>query len=268
MNGFARLRVATSDLRIRRRSLVVWSIAVLLVVLMVIGVYPSIHHNSSIDSIYADLSPTAQALLGGSNLTSPAGYLSTQLFAFFLPAIVLVFAIGRGAAAIAGEEEERTLDLLLAQPVTRTALYLEKGLAVFAGVTLLTAAAWLPISTLHGPLGLDLPGSHLLAICVQLGLFCLALAFVADGVAAATGRRAIGIAVSAGYTFVSYIVYGLAATIHWLRPVRPLTLWRWYLGGDPLGSGFDGWGLVVLAVTCLVALGAGAAAFSRRDVHA
>ena len=110
--------------------------------------------------------------------------------------------------------------------------------------------------------------AQLLAICVQLGLFCLALAFVADGVAAATGRRAIGIAVSAGYTFVSYIVYGLAATIHWLRPVRPLTLWRWYLGGDPLGSGFDGWGLVVLAVTCLVALGAGAAAFSHRDVHA
>lgn len=261
-------RVAGSDLRIRRRSTGVWFVAVVLLVAMVIGIYPSIHHNASIDSIYSDLSPTAQALLGGSHLTSPAGYLSTQLFAFFLPAVLLVFAVGRGAAAVAGEEEDRTLDLLLAQPVTRRALYVEKAVAVVAGVTVLTFASWLPLVVLHRSLGLDLPETHLLAVCVQMGLFCLALGLIGDAAGAAGGRRAVGISVSAAYTFVSYVIYGLSATIHWIHPLRPLTLWRWYLGDDPLTHGFDGVDVLVLVAVCVISVVVGAEAFHRRDLHA
>jgi ABC-2 type transport system permease protein len=261
------LRVTTSDLRLRRLSLIVWAVSVLLLVLMIVGVYPSVRDNPSLDSIYADLSVTAQALLGGSDLTSPVGYLSTQLFAFFLPAVLLVFAIGRGAAAVAGEEEDHTLDLLLAQPVARRSLYLEKTLAVAIGLVLLVLASWLPLACFGTAVRLDLPTVNVLATFVQLGLFCLALALGAEAVAAATGRPAVGTAVSAGYAAISYVVYGLSATVHWLTYLRPITLWRWYLGNDPLRTGFGGPEVAVLVALCGLLVLAGVTAFVRRDLR-
>ncbi len=262
------LGVTGSDLRLRRTSLLMWSAAVAILVAGIAAIYPTVRANPSLDNIYGDLSPTLQALLGGSSLTSPAGYLNTQLFAFFLPAVLLVFAIGRGAGSIAGEEEERTLDLLLAQPVDRRRLYVEKALAVLVGVVALTIACVVAVVAVRAPADLTLPYGHLVAVCVQMGLLCAALGLGAQAIAAATGRRAVGIAAAAGYTFVSYVVYGLSTTVHPLYYVRPLTLWRWYLGGDPLTTGFGGEAVGVLVATSVVIVAAGMFAFRRRDLHA
>lgn len=235
---------------------------------LVVAVYPSIRVNSSYDTLYQDLSPTLQALLGGSNLTSPAGYLSTQLFAFFLPAVVLIFAIGRGAEAIAGEEEQHTLDLLLAQPLSRRSAYLQKSAAVVAGTAAMAVASWIPLVALDSAVRFDLPVTRLTGACLQLGLFSCALALGAQAVAAAAGRRTSGIAVAVGYAVSSYFVYGLSMTVHPLSYLRPFTLWRWYLANDPLHAGTGSIEVAVLLGVCVVFLIAGAAAFDRRDLRA
>lgn len=262
------MRLLVSELRLRWVSLVGWAVAIAALLVLILVIYPSIKDNDSLNSIYAGMDPATRALLGGSNLTSPVGYLNTQVFAFFLPAVLLVFAVGRGAAALAGEEQDRTLDLLLAQPVPRWAAYVGKAAALAVGVGVLTLAALIPLLALNGPVGLDLPASALAAVSVQMGLFVLALGLVAQALAAASGRKVVGVAAVAGYAFVSYLAYGLSATVSWLEPFKPLTLWRWYLGNDPLSHGFGGPEVAVLVSVCLVALGAGSLAFQRRDLRA
>jgi ABC-type transport system involved in multi-copper enzyme maturation permease subunit len=114
----------------------------------------------------------------------------------------------------------------------------------------------------------DLPAANLAAVCLQMGLFALALSLAAQAIAAATGRRGYGLSVVAGYTFVSYVIYGMSETVTWLRNVRPLMLWRWYLLNDPLVSGFSWPGIAVLIGACLAALAGGMFFFSRRDLRA
>ena len=63
---------------------------------------------------------------------SAAGYLGSELFSFMVPLLLLIAAVGAGARAIAGEEERGTLDLLLANPVSRRRLVLEKLAALAA----------------------------------------------------------------------------------------------------------------------------------------
>lgn len=267
MTGAAHLGLLRSELRLARRSLLLWALSIAALVLLVVAVYPSIRDQSSLNSIYGDLSPAAQTLLGGSDLTSPAGYLSTQLFAFFLPSVLLVFAIGHGASAVAGEEERHTLDLLLAQPMRRRWLYLQKAASVLTGVVLLTVATWVPLVAVDSAVGFRLPVAHLTAACAQLGLFCMALALCAQAIAAVTGRRAIGIAVTTAYTATSYVIYGIGASVHWLADVRPVTLWRWYLSNDPLRTGAGAAELITLCAITVVALAAGAGGFERRDLR-
>lgn len=257
-----------SELRMRRLSLAIWSVAVGLLVLMIAAVYPSVRDSPSLDSIYADLPPAAQELLGGSDMTSPAGYLSTQVFAFFLPAVILVYGLGRAAATVAGEEEDRTLDLLLAQPLSRTNAYLQKAVAVGVGLVVLGLASLVPLLALNGPVRFDLPVVNLTAAVAQMTLFCLALALWTQAISAATGRRVLGLAAVIGYVVVSYVVYGLSSSIAWLERLVPLTLWRWYLGNDPLQSGFGGVECLVLGACAAAALVAGVWLFGRRDLHA
>lgn len=257
-----------SELRLRRTSLIVWTVAVALLVLMIVAVYPSIRDSPELDSIYSELSPAAQQLLGGSDLTSPVGYLSTQLFAFFLPAVLLVYVLGRSAATMAGEEEDRTLDLLLAQPLARWRAYLQKASAVAIGLLLLCLASLVPLLAFNSAVRFDLPVTDLTAVVAQMGLFCLALGMWAQTLSAATGRRIVGLSATVGYLVLSYLVYGLSTSIAWMAHLRPLSLWRWYVGNDPLQNGFGAAECLVMVATTMVAVALGIWLFDRRNLHA
>jgi ABC-2 type transport system permease protein len=261
------MKLLHSELRLRWVSLTLWCVAIVLIMLLIVAFYPSVRDDPSLNAIYEGLSQSAQGLLGGSDLTSPSGYLSTQVFAFFLPIVVLVFGLARGAASLAGEEEDRTLDLLLAQPVPRWSAYLQKSAALFVGLLLLTLASWLPLVLVGPAVRLDLPWTNTLAVCVQMGLFALALSLWAQAISAASGRRGVGLAVVSAYAFVAYLVYGLADAVSWLAPVKGLSLWRWYLGNDPLDTGFGATEVLVLLLTSLAALAVGTALFARRDLR-
>jgi ABC-2 type transport system permease protein len=113
-----------------------------------------------------------------------------------------------------------------------------------------------------------LPLTNLAAVCLQMGLVCCLLALAAQAIAGATGRRTVGIAVTTGYTTVSYVLYGLSATVHPLTYLKPLTPWRWYLANDPLRTGVGYTEVIVLLVACAVMVIAGAILFRARDLHA
>lgn len=262
------MSLVLSELRLRRKSTIAWTISIALLVTTIVAFYPSVSENAGTESLYEGLSEPAQELLGGSDVSSPVGFLSTQLFAFFLPAVLLVFVLGRSAATLAGEEEDRTLDLLLAQPLARWAAYTQKAAAIALNLFVLSIAALLPLLVLNSPVGFDLPAVNLTAVVTQMFLFCLALGMLTQAISSATGRRGFGLAVVIGYTVVSYLIYGLGASIAWMEHLVPLTLWRWYLGNDPLTNGFGAAECAVLVATTAVAIVAGAWAFNRRDLHA
>jgi len=186
-----------------------------------------------------------------------AGYLSTQAFSFFLPTILLVFAVGRGAATLAGEEQDRTLDLLLAQPLPRWSAHLQKASALAVSLVIIGIAILVPLAAFNSAVQFNLAVSNLAAVVVQTVLFCLALALWSQAISAAVGRRVVGVAAVTGCAVVSYFVYGLSSSIEWLQHLRPLTLWRWSLGNDPLTSGFGGSEFLVLCATGAVAVGVG-----------
>lgn len=262
------MSLVSSELRLRWISLTAWAVAIAALVALVVGFYPSVRDNSALNSVYEELGPSAQALLGGSDATSAAGYLSTQLFAFFLPAVLLVFVLGRAAATLAGEEEDRTLDLLLAQPLPRWSAYSQKTAALACGLAGLGVATLIPLLALNGPVEFNLPVANLIAVVLQMLLFCFALGAWTQALAAAFGRRVVGLAVVVGYAVISYLVYGLSSNIDWLEHLRPGTLWRWYLGNDPLTSGIGWQSAVVMCGTAIVGIVVGTALFDRRDLRA
>jgi ABC-2 type transport system permease protein len=257
-----------SDLKLRWRSLMWWVIGVIALVAISDAFYPSIAGDPSLNAVMEQIPDSLRPLLGPEDITSPVGYLASQLYLSLLPALLLVFAIGRGVALLAGEEEDHTLDLLLAQPISRASLYVQKFLGLAIGIALLSLASWIPTAILAEPTGLDISATSLAAATLQL--FALATFFgaLAMAVSSAVGRKGLGIAVAAGVAFGTFLIDGLGQSIDWLADLRPLMPWRWYDVTTALTQGFVWTSFLVLLGSSLILAAIGFLAFGRRNLRA
>jgi ABC-2 type transport system permease protein len=112
--------VFVKTLRDQRWALLWWSLGFVLIVLVYAAFWPNVRSNASQFNQYIEKFPEAiRNMIGGANFGTPAGYVRTELFSLLGPIPLLVYAIDAGARSIAGEEEARTLDLLLSTPVSR-----------------------------------------------------------------------------------------------------------------------------------------------------
>jgi hypothetical protein len=119
-------------------------------VVLTTAFYPSISKNAaSFEKLLGSL-PEGLRKAFGEDFASPAGYLQARLFSIFAPVLLLIYAIGAGSRAIAGEEERQTLDLLLSTPAPRRRVVLDKALAMVAASAGLGAVLGLAI-VLTGP---------------------------------------------------------------------------------------------------------------------
>lgn len=263
--------VMLRGLRDQRRSLLVWGIALAALVGMYAAVYPSVKGDSSFAKLIDEMPKAYRALFttgsSGPDFTTPSGYLNTELLTFMGPMLVFLYAIGTGAGALAGEEDRRTLDLLLANPVTRRRVLLEKFTLIVTGTAILMAVLWLALLAEGTAAGMDLSLTKTAAALVHLGLLGIEFGALALLVGAASGHVAASRAVPALVAVVAYLVNGLAPLVGWLRPIRKLSPFYQYVGHDPLHNGFSPLALAVAVGSTAVLVGLAVLFFDHRDVR-
>jgi len=113
------------SLRDQARALIMWVIGVAFYVALLLSIYPSIRHSAGQLQGYINSLPSAvrAAFLGsGGDFSSPVGYVNTELLSWLAPVVFIAFAVSIAARALAGEEENGTLSLLLTQTIGRRRL--------------------------------------------------------------------------------------------------------------------------------------------------
>ena len=104
--------VARLDLRLRRRGIVGYAVGMGLYMLVIVALYPSFKNDLSLNK-FTKGNTTLAALFGAnSSLTSPVGWLNANAYSNFLPLVVIVIALGYGAACLAGQDEDGTLAIV------------------------------------------------------------------------------------------------------------------------------------------------------------
>ncbi len=254
-----------------RRGLLWWGLGVFAAAATYAPFYPSIKENADVLDQYLESMPDfmKEAFLGASgDFTSPAGYLNTELFNLFAPLLLLLFAVGWGARAIAGEEERQTLDILLSTPVPRWRVLTHKFVAMLIGGALLSALLWASIPVTGPPFELTPSLVDLTAAVVMCYLLAMAFGGVALAIGAATGRRGLAIGVTAGIAAGTWLLDLLVPAIESISWLQHLSPFHYYLSAEPMMNGIDVLGSVVLAAIGAVAFGAALWLFERRDLAA
>jgi ABC-2 type transport system permease protein len=266
------LPVLTHALWRRRISVVWWALGVAGMCALLAVAYPTVRDNTELDKTFANLPAGVQGLLGlsgGNLLSSPTGYLDSQFFANILPVMLLVFAIGVAAWSVAGDETAGSLELLLANPISRvrTALARLGALVLLLGILAVVCVVTLIVLAPATGMNKGLPSGHVAAATVAATLLALTFAAVAFAVGAATGNRPAALAAAAALAVAGYVLEGLSGQIHALHPVAVVNPWHWLLAGDPLRHGltWHTWLLPVIASMLLAVIGL--PRLTRRDLH-
>jgi ABC-2 type transport system permease protein len=253
----------------RRRSIVGWAIGVAAASLFVTLLFPVIRDTPEIIDLLESYPEALLEVFGIDDIntyTEPSGFLQTQLFSTYVPLILLIFAIGVGVRSIAGEEAEGTLDLLLANPVSRTRIVLENAGAQVVLVVALAAvvffAVWLTGFIFDEWVG----AGEVFAAVFSAVLLALTFGFLALAAGAVTGRRGVSIAVASAAAVATFIFTGIAPVVDGLNWLERLSPFFYYLDHKPLTNGIH-WGhAAILATLVLVFLGVAVWGFRRRDV--
>jgi len=258
--------ILTKTLWEARRSLVGWTLSIAAVGGMYAAFWPTINT----PDMQRAMASYPQALLEAMNytdLTSAAGYIGSAVYGLLASALVAVFTITTGARAVAGDEEGGLLDLVLAHPVGRARVALERFGALVVEVVVIGVVLWLTMVALSGPAQLEgITAGGFAAAGVQLALFGLATGSVGFAVGAATGRRGWAVSAASAVAVLGYLANGVFPQFEPLRWTRDVTPWNWFLGGVPLRNGLQVADCGLLLAMTVVLVAAGTWAFTRRDV--
>jgi ABC-2 type transport system permease protein len=262
--------IILKTLRDKRRSMLFWGTGlVALAIVVTTLLLPSITAAAEELKRYFELMPQeVLSVFGGdlSEISTPEGFLKAEIFFLVTPLFFLVFTIGFGAGAIAGEEEQGTLDLLLANPLSRRRVVLEKFGALSAGTILLAIFYWVGLVIGITAVNADVSLLNLAATCFSVALLGIAFGTLSLAVGCATGKRGPAMAAAGGLAVVAFGLNAMAPTIDFLKPFRGLSPFYYYIGSDPLVNGLNiGHAGVLIGLTAVFIV-VGLLFFERRDL--
>ncbi|MGI9604034.1 MAG: ABC transporter permease subunit [Acidimicrobiales bacterium] len=255
----------------RRRTRLWWGLGMVAYPAMMLAVWPSLEGSDSFADVAEDYPDAIKALFGGAeafdSITTPAGFINTYVFSFMLPLLVMALAAAAGAALLAGEDEDGRLQLLLSQPVGRSAVLLAKAAVVAADVVLAVGLVVVLIAVGGPVVDLDIGIGGLAAAGLGSALFGVLHGTIALLAGAVTGRRgtAMGVAVVVGVA--GYLLSSFAELASWLEPFRFLSPMYHAVADDPVSNGVPVANYLALAGAVVVTLVAALVAFRRHDLH-
>jgi ABC-2 type transport system permease protein len=258
------------SLRDQARGLLLWIVSIAAYVALLMSVYPSVRNSARQLQGYVDNLPEAfrTAFLGsGGDFSSPTGFINTELFSWLGPIVFIAFAVGAANRALAGEEEDGTLSLLLAYPISRRSLVLQRFAAMVVTIGILGTAFWLSLLIATSLIGIHVGAGALGQALLLFTLLGLAIGSVTLAVGAATGRKAAGTAAGAGVGVAMYLLNTVGQINATIEPYRVASLFHYTGGTTPLGRGLAAGDVAVLVCTTVALLALTAILFGRRDIR-
>ncbi|MGH2906824.1 MAG: ABC transporter permease subunit [Solirubrobacterales bacterium] len=263
-------RVATLTvhaLRVRRHTLIGWSVSLALTMIAFVAMFPSIE-NIKLDALsqqYPEQVLKAFGIESLDGLSTAIGFLKLELFGLILPLTIAFLPLGVFVRAIAGAEERRYLTPLLALPLRRGQLFWSAAVAALASLAIAIASialsSWL--TALIG--GIELSFGDILetSVCTApIALTTTAFAAIACG---ASGRRGLATAVAGGLLVLMYLVSLLAALVPSIANVGKLSPFHYYTNW--INDSIVWWQVAAISGIAFVLIAVGAVLYERRDVR-
>ena len=214
--------------------------------------------------------PTQFTQFGGGDIFSLSGSVALGFVHPIAVGLILVFAAGFTATAVAGERQRGTLEVLLSRPLSRRVVYgtLAFAGAVFIGLAVagLILGSWIGASITGRTAELGV--GNLPLLWLNGALLYWALGAIGLLASVSFDRLSPAISLTLGFVLVSYFLDVLGSLWPDAKGLQPYSLFN-YLDPKSVLTGFPDEGhFVLLAVVAALAAVAALLLFPRRDLSA
>ena len=254
----------------RRRSVWGWGGGLGLLTLFMFSAWPALSQDAeALTALITSMPREVFAMFGMSNpeaMVTPAGFVSSRTYQTIGPILVIMFTVRGVSMAVAKEESAGVLDLVLANPASRSKVIVTKAAAIAFSTALVVL-----IPTIVALIGdtaweTDLGADRILAAGAGLGLLGLFFGGLAMVIWSLAGSSFPATRVTGIVALATFFLNGLGSLTDALAPVRAISPFYWYFGDTPpLAKGFEPTYLLLLLGT--IATGWVAVnRFRRRDI--
>ncbi|WP_298816411.1 ABC transporter permease [Chloroflexus sp.] len=255
------------ELRIRRGVLIGWSAGMLAFFSVYMAFYPAL----PVEMRNLDLaSIELYRAFGNLTMATFEGYIGSTIFHFFT-VLLCVLAIVTGTGVLAGEEDNGTLELQLALPLTRWQLVTTKTIALAAMSLLVLGVASIAAAVIflfiRDQLTTQLDAGDLFRATVAHWPLVFLFQTLSLWLGTLTPSRRVALALATVILVVSFLGYNLLSMSPDLEYLRPLSPFH-YRPSTPaaLNEGPASGDLVTLLGAALLGYGLAVVCFNQRDV--
>lgn len=242
-----------------------WSLGLVVMAAITIAFFPTI--KDQIGTLFANVPKALESITGSTeDYKNITGYIGTGVFDLRMPMLTIVMAIILALSLSASEESSGRLYQLLAQPLSRRKIFLQKWLAMVGifFVTHLTLFLGILLAIIlireSLPLMAVFAGTLIcLLLTVAIGSLTLAFGF-------GQGRKGLATVLITTYAFGSYLLTSFAAQVEWLQRIEPVSLFHYYQASAAIKTGIDLGNIVMLLFISLIAVVVGIILFQKRDI--
>jgi|LSQX01.1.fsa_nt_gb ABC-2 type transport system permease protein len=254
-------------LRRMRWQICGWPFGIILYVLLMVFFYPNMAEMGEMLDQYLAMFPEAMLAFfkNISAINTPLGYLDVYFFSY-MHLIIGILAISGGANLLVGDEEKGLLDLVLAQPVSRTGLFCGRLLALFTALAIILLTGWLSWAIPAERVSLNLTWAQLLRPFISL--FAVLVLFAALALFFSLLLPAVRLAnmLTGALLVGNYLLMGLSNLNDKLQQVLKYTPLNYYQGGAAV-EGLNGSWLFGLLAAAVLITGVAWVLFLRRDIR-
>lgn len=259
--------ILTKTLYEKRWTILFWSIGVILMSLLMLTFYPTFKQGE-FDQVLKSLPKSFQGLVGNADsYKTVPGYVAQQVFALRIPLLTLVMSVTLFTSLLAGDEGNGTLQTLLAQPVSRLRVFIEKFVAGALTSLVICSAAIIGVLggvlIVHEHIGIG----HLAEATIGVWLLTLVFGTIGFALGAITGKRGMAGGVAGLVTFASYMITSFAANVSSLTTVEKLSPFHYYNNPATAQYGLRLHNVLVMVVVIVVLLIVSSVVFIRRDIY-
>lgn len=254
----------------QRKAILGWGLGLGFLALFDLLFYPSVKAAGAYyDEILQAMPREYLAFLGNvTSFTDIEGYAIASLL-IYLPPVLAIYAIGAAVGMVTGEIESGTMDILMAHPLPRWRVVLEKyaALAVALGAIglIFGLCLWAGGLAIRSEIP-NVPPARWLVAGLHVVPLTLLFGSVAFALACAVRGRAPAVATATTLAVGSFILNGLTPLSEQLQALEKWNPYYWYAAGKPLTTGILPEGVALLVGLSLLCLGVGVLGFGRRDV--
>lgn len=264
--------IFSRTLKDRRVTFLIYCLASIALLWMYIALFPAFKDQSA--SLEALMKNYPESFMKAFNFdiksfTTIEGYLSTEQFSFVWPLMLMFLMIGYAGFAFSGEIEKGTIEILLAQPISRVKLFLSRfvvGVVMLILFVILSIFAAMPISKAYN---INFAFENFLKLSLLASLFGLATYSIGIFLSSVFSDRGKVFFLSGGLLVLMYVLNIVSALKENLADLKYGSFFYYFNPTKALVyNQIDHWAYVVFGGVALVTFVLGLIVFVKRDIAA